>query len=89
MQQHKLTINANNQSTTLEQLLRVVRFRGFKVDRISMEYQTPSQAMDIEVCVKSKRPINLLQNQLMKLLDVNWVCVHQAQAAPTAISVAE
>ncbi len=77
--QHTLTIKANNQPTTIEQLLRVVRFRGFKVDKIMMNVLPQEQALDIQVCVKSKRPIHLLQNQLMKLVDVNQVYVEQAQ----------
>lgn len=80
MNQHMLTIKANNQPTTLEQLLRVVRFRGFKVDRISMNIQPQTQALDIQVYVKSRRPIHLLENQLMKLVDVNQVSVEQQKA---------
>ncbi|TQV85460.1 acetolactate synthase 2 small subunit [Aliikangiella coralliicola] len=86
MQQHLIKIKANNQPTTLEQLLRVVRFRGFKVDRISMNILPQDQALDIQVSVKSKRPIHLLENQLMKLVDINQVYVEQAQAARAHIS---
>ena len=81
MKQHLLTIKANNEPATMEQLLRVVRFRGFKVDKISMSILPQEQAMDIQVSVKSKRPIHLLENQLKKLVDVNQVFIEQAAAA--------
>jgi len=81
MQQHLLKINANNEPATMEQLLRVVRFRGFNVEKISMSILPQDQKMDIQVSVQSKRPIHLLENQLMKLVDVNQVFVEQAAAA--------
>lgn len=81
MQQHLLKINANNEPATMEQLLRVVRFRGFNVDKISMNILPQEQKLDIQVSVQSKRPIHLLENQLMKLVDVNQVFVEQAAAA--------
>lgn len=85
MQQHLLKIKANNEPSTLEQLLRVVRFRGFSVDHISMNVSPQEQALDIQVCVKSKRSIHLLENQLMKLVDVNQVFIEQAAAAQAQI----
>lgn len=81
MKQHLLKINANNEPATMEQLLRVVRFRGFKVDKISMNILPQEQVMDIQVSVKSKRSIHLLENQLKKLVDVNQVFIEQAAAA--------
>ncbi|MCW8875765.1 MAG: acetolactate synthase 2 small subunit [Kangiellaceae bacterium] len=81
MKQHLLKIKANNEPATMEQLLRVVRFRGFKVDKISMNILPQEQVMDIQVSVKSKRPIHLLENQLKKLVDVNQVFIEHATVA--------
>jgi len=81
MNQHLLKIRAHNQPTTLEQLLRVVRFRGFNVDRISMNVLPQEQVVDISVKVNSKRPIHLLENQLMKLVDIDTVYVEKSFAA--------
>lgn len=81
MNQHLLKIRASNQPTTLEQLLRVVRFRGFNVDKISMNVLPQEQTVDILVNVKSKRPIHLLENQLMKLVDIDQVMVEKSLAA--------
>ena len=80
MQLHLLKIIANNEATTLEQLLRVVRFRGFKVDKMSMNILPQDQTLNIQMSVKSKRPIHLLENQLIKLMDINKVYVEKAQA---------
>ncbi len=77
MQQHTIKITASNQPTTLEQLLRVVRYRGFKVDRVSMNVLTPEQMVDIQVNVQSKRPISLLKNQLLKLVDIDAVNIQE------------
>jgi len=85
MQQHLLTIKANNQPATLERLLRVVRFRGFSIDRVSMHIAPVEQQIDIQVAVKSKRPIALLENQLRKLVDVQQVLVEQTQMARAQI----
>lgn len=81
MNQHLLKIRASNQPTTLEQLLRVVRFRGFNVDKISMNVLPQEQTVDILVNVKSKRPIHLLESQLMKLVDIDQVMVEKSLAA--------
>ncbi len=80
MQHHLLKIKAHNEPAIMEQLLRVVRFRGFKVDKISMNILPQEQALDIQVSVQSQRPIQLLENQLRKLIDVNQVLVEQAEA---------
>ncbi|WP_444996905.1 acetolactate synthase 2 small subunit [Aliikangiella sp. IMCC44359] len=78
MNQHLVKIKAYNEATTLEQLLRVIRYRGFKVDRISMNVEPLEQMVDIELNVKSKRPISLLENQLTKLVDIKNVYVEES-----------
>ncbi|WP_196139334.1 acetolactate synthase 2 small subunit [Aliikangiella sp. G2MR2-5] len=85
MKCHLLKIRANNEPATMEQLLRVVRFRGFKVDKISMSILPQEHVMDVQVSVKSLRPIHLLENQLKKLVDVNQVFVEQATAAQASV----
>ena len=81
MNQHVLKIKANNQPTTMEQLLRVVRYRGFSVDKITMSVLPQEQSVDIQVNVNSQRPIHLLENQLMKLVDIDNVYVEKSFAA--------
>ncbi|TQV73963.1 acetolactate synthase 2 small subunit [Aliikangiella marina] len=81
MKQHHLKIKASNHPTLLEQLLRVVRFRGFNVDHIAMNVLPQEQMVDISVNVKSQRPIHLLESQLKKLVTVDQVYVEENYAA--------
>lgn len=78
MNEHLVKIKAYNEATTLEQLLRVVRYRGFKVDRILMNVEPLEQMVDIQLNVKSKRPISLLENQLTKLVDIKNVYIEES-----------
>ncbi len=73
MKQHRLTIIADNQPTMLEQLLRVTRYRGFKVVSLSMQVSQQADSASLQLTVKSERSISLLLNQLLKLVDIKQV----------------
>ena len=67
---HHLIITADNQPTAMEQLLRVVRYRGFKVNSLVMDVSA-DEIINIQLGVLATRPITLLTKQLLKLVDVN------------------
>ena len=80
MTPHQLTISAHNQPALLERIFRVIRHRGFTVDRFTMEQIDETQSIDIEAVVSSERAIEHLFHQLDKLWDVTHVEVKQPQA---------
>lgn len=80
MQTHRLIITAEKQPAILEQLLRVIRFRGFEVSDMKMRNPDTASEFNIEVCVNSERPIHKLENQLKKLVDVKQVFVENSPA---------
>ena len=69
MNQHTLHLKLNPKPETLERILRVVRHRGFFIQKMHMQPQTPCQ-YSLELNVKSDRQIDLLCTQLQKLVDV-------------------
>jgi acetolactate synthase II small subunit len=75
VKKHVIQINADNQPTTLEQLLRVVRYRGFKLDNIKMQASLEEEFIEVLIKVQSARRIELLINQLTKLVDIKSVTV--------------
>ena len=88
MTQHQLSIRAQFRPEVLERVLRVVRHRGFRLCALNMAPQLDCQDLQITVTVESERPIQLLHNQLAKLIDVIQVEageVRQAQAAAYSI----
>jgi len=75
---HFIRLKTEIQPAILEQLLRVMRFRGFTVEKMAVDTLTNEKQMQIDVSVKSPRPIHLLENQLMKLVDVKEVLVENS-----------
>ena len=73
---HHLIITADNQPTAMEQLLRVVRYRGFKVNSLVMDVSA-DEIINIQLGVLATRPITLLTKQLLKLVDVNEVTLQE------------
>ncbi len=84
MKQHQLTISARPRPEMVERLLRVVRHRGFQLSAIHMESAVDCQELSLTVTVTSTRPIELLQAQLAKLIDVIQVEVAASELAPAA-----
>ncbi len=80
MNQHTLTIEANDRPATLERLLRVIRHRGFQLCKLSADALPDSDLVAIEATVKSERSIQLLLNQLNKLVDVNEAFIASTEA---------
>ncbi|MGX5172876.1 acetolactate synthase 2 small subunit [Aliikangiella sp. IMCC44653] len=79
MKRHVIQINADNQAATLEQLLRVMRYRGFKLEKVVMQSSFEDELMSVLVKVKSSRRIELLINQLTKLIDIKSVTLKTAK----------
>lgn len=88
MKQHQLTIFARPRPEVVERVLRVVRHRGFQLCSINMESAVDCQELSLTVTVASIRPIESLQAQLGKLIDVMQVEVAASELAqPAALQI--
>ena len=88
MKQHQLTIFARPRPEVVERVLRVVRHRGFQLCSINMEPAADCQELSLTVTVASIRPIESLQAQLAKLIDVMQVEVAASELAqPAALQI--
>ncbi|QBF84902.1 acetolactate synthase 2 small subunit [Shewanella maritima] len=66
---HTLAITVQQRPEVLERVLRVTRHRGFTVTNMQMRLlDDASMALDMQV--QAERAIELLSNQLDKLIDV-------------------
>ena len=70
MKQYQLNLITGSRPEVLERVLRVGRHRGFALRQLNMETVPDSSSLRIAVTVESERPIQLLQSQLNKLIDV-------------------
>ncbi|MCL2916203.1 acetolactate synthase 2 small subunit [Shewanella corallii] len=75
---HSLELEVSRRPEVLERVLRVTRHRGFRVTNMQMREQGENTLLAITV--EAERAIELLSNQLTKLVDVN-LCVVKAQEA--------
>ncbi|GGP61708.1 MULTISPECIES: acetolactate synthase 2 small subunit [Shewanella] len=66
---HNLEITVQQRPEVLERVLRVTRHRGFKVTQMQMRINDDA-SMAVELWVEAERAIELLSNQLTKLIDV-------------------
>ena len=66
--EHQIELTAQHRPEVLERILRVVRHRGFTVTQMDM--QLIDDKVRLKFTVKSDRTLELLVNQLEKLLDV-------------------
>lgn len=66
---HSLEIELHQRPEVLERILRVARHRGFKIIKMNMRNTSELDA-SMELEVESDRTIDLLSNQLTKLVDV-------------------
>ena len=88
MKQHQLTIFARPRPEVVERVLRVVRHRGFQLCSINMESAVDCQELSLTITVASIRPIESLQAQLAKLIDVMQVEVAASELAqPAALQI--
>nr|WP_321272355.1 acetolactate synthase 2 small subunit [uncultured Tolumonas sp.] len=86
MKQHQLNLITGSRPEVLERVLRVVRHRGFALCQLNMETLPDSSSLRIAVTVESERPIQLLQSQLNKLIDVFHVEA-QDQSEQSALKI--
>lgn len=68
MTQTEMTIVANHRPEVLERILRVVRHRGFTVNRMKMLLENEKVWLDLTVI--GERDVCRLVNQMAKLFDV-------------------
>jgi acetolactate synthase II small subunit len=66
---HALEITLQQCPEVLERVLRVTRHRGFKVTQMQMRINDDA-SMALNIWVEAERAIELLSNQLDKLIDV-------------------
>ncbi len=74
-----LAIEAHNTPAMMERVLRVTRHRGFKVCDMNMRTYNGQDNVTISLTVTGERPLELLTNQLNKLVDVASLEVLSAQ----------
>lgn len=87
MKQYQLNLITGSRPEVLERVLRVVRHRGFALCQLNMETVSDSSSLRIAVTVESERPIQLLQSQLNKLIDVFHVeALDQSEQSALKIS---
>ena len=87
MKQHQLNLITGSRPEVLERVLRVVRHRGFALCQLNMETVPDNSSLRIAVTVESERPIQLLQSQLNKLIDVFHVeALDQSEQSALKIS---
>jgi acetolactate synthase II small subunit len=76
MNHYQLTITVDDKQVVLERILQVTRYRGFLVDGIHAEVNTGTQIGTVVLQVRSARSINLLVDQINKLIDIRDVKVN-------------
>ena len=75
MNYYQLKIKADDKQVVLERILQVTRYRGFLIDGIKAKVNTGTNIGTIELLVRSERPIELLVDQINKLIDIKEVKV--------------
>lgn len=80
MNQYQLIIMADDRQVVLERILQVTRYRGFLINGISAEVNTGTKVATIIMQVSSDRSIELLVDQVNKLIDIKSVSVDNSVA---------
>ena len=75
MNNYQLTIKADDKQVVLERILQVTRYRGFLINGINARVNTGTNIGTIELMVRSERSIDLLTDQINKLIDIKDVQV--------------
>jgi acetolactate synthase II small subunit len=75
MNQYQLSITVDDKQVVLERILQVTRYRGFLINGMTAKVNTGTNIGIIELMVKSERPIELLVDQINKLIDIKEVKV--------------
>jgi len=80
MKSYQLTITVDDKLVVLERILQVTRYRGFLIHGINAEVNTGTNIGTIELMVRSERSIELLVDQINKLIDIKEVKVANSTA---------
>lgn len=75
MNNYQLIILADDKQVVLERILQVTRYRGFLINGINAQVNTGTSIGTIELMISSDRPIELLVDQINKLIDIKEVKV--------------
>ncbi|WP_076417503.1 acetolactate synthase 2 small subunit [Colwellia sp. UCD-KL20] len=75
MNNYQLTITVDDKQVVLERILQVTRYRGFLINGINAVVNTGTNIGTIELKVYSERSIDLLIDQINKLIDIKDVYV--------------
>lgn len=75
MKNYQLTIKADDKQVVLERILQVTRYRGFLISGINAKVNTGTNVGTIVLMVRSERSIELLVDQINKLIDIKGVTV--------------
>jgi len=75
MNRYQLIILADDKQVVLERILQVTRYRGFLINGMNAQVNTGTDIATIELMVSSDRPIELLVDQINKLIDIKGVKV--------------
>jgi acetolactate synthase II small subunit len=75
MNSYQLTIKVDDKQVVLERILQVTRYRGFLISGMNAQVNTGTHVGTIELMVRSERPIELLVDQINKLIDIKEVKV--------------
>ncbi len=75
MNKYLLIIMADDKQVVLERILQVTRYRGFLINGINAQVNTGTNEATIELKVSSHKPIELLVDQINKLIDITGVRV--------------
>ncbi|MCE2572399.1 acetolactate synthase 2 small subunit [Motilimonas eburnea] len=84
---HHLSVSAEHSPELLERVLRVMRHRGFHVQNMQMNLVTENRQVELQVALASERAIELLTNQLAKLIGVTSVQVLEQASAAKLVAV--
>ena len=87
MNKYQLIIMADDKQVVLERILQVTRYRGFLINGLSAEVNTGTQVATIVMQVSSERPIELLVDQVNKLIDIKSVKVDNSVAQQTSAPI--
>ncbi len=74
MNQYQLNIKADDKQVVLERILQVTRYRGFLISGMNAIVNTGNIG-EIQLMVRSERSIDLLVDQINKLIDIKEVTV--------------
>lgn len=82
MKRYELIITADDKQVVLERILQVTRYRGFLINGMDAKVNTGNHVATIKLYVSSDRRIELLLDQINKLIDIKSVAFGDT-VAPT------